>query len=137
MTLMLISRLDVAQSENSARADRSLPSGTRLVNELKPRTAHQKILLNLKTPNELPPIAATQGHIRVVFYNLLDNALKYTPEGARYIGGCGQKITGCGQSFQRTMAGVSPLKTCRVFERFYRADKAHLEPLAVLAWGWR
>lgn len=133
--LMLISRLDVAQSE-IAREQIDLSRLARaLVNELKPRTAHQKILLNLKTPNELPPIAATQGHIRVVFYNLLDNALKYTPEGGEIYWRLWTEDNWLRSIIEDNGQGIAPEDLPHVFERFYRADKAHTRTIGGVGLG--
>jgi signal transduction histidine kinase len=59
-----------------------------------------------------------------MFTNLVDNAVKYTPPGGRVevVGGSeGSEIT---IRISDTGIGIPEGKTQRIFERFYRVDKA-------------
>lgn len=133
--LMLISRLDAGQPEIAREQIDPSRLARALVSELRSRTAHQKIMLSLETPNELPSISASQGHLRVAFYNLLDNALKYTPEG----GEVSWRLW-TGEGWLRSIIadngqGIAPEDLPHVFERFYRADKAHARTIGGVGLG--
>jgi heavy metal sensor kinase len=62
--------------------------------------------------------------LREVFFNLLDNAIKYTPEG----GEVEVRVSHCGQealvTVRDTGIGIAAEHLTHVFERFYRVDKA-------------
>src|SRR5205085_12019346 len=59
-----------------------------------------------------------------VFANLLDNALKYTPEGGKIAIGTeiGEKTT-C-VTFRDTGMGIPPEEQNKIWERLYRGDKS-------------
>jgi len=81
---------------------------------------------------ELPvPCEATVDRIRMrqVFANLLDNAIKYTPAGGRVE--LEVAPTEAGALFYVTDdgPGIAPQHLSRLFERFYRVDKARSREL--------
>src|SRR4029079_8331013 len=39
------------------------------------------ITLSLEAPKRLPPVAADEQHLRQVLVNLVENAVKYSPDG--------------------------------------------------------
>ena len=69
-------------------------------------------------------VAGDEGRLRQVFINLLDNALKYTPEG----GAVTMRVQQQGDAGVVTVAdtgvGIAPEHLPHVFDRFYRVDKA-------------
>ncbi len=71
-----------------------------------------------------PPIMADPGRIEQVLINLLDNAIKYTPEK----GSVRISANEAGQMMQIEVAdtgiGIPPQDQPRIFERFYRVNKA-------------
>jgi two-component system phosphate regulon sensor histidine kinase PhoR len=67
--------------------------------------------------------------LRQAMDNLLDNAMKYTPTGGRVILRCateGDKVT---VEVEDTGIGIEPEHLDRIFERFYRVDKARSREL--------
>ncbi len=102
--------------------------------ELRPLV--EKVLGDLKAPadnksitlvNQLPDLVATAdvGRLEQVFANLVDNAIKYgRTQGTVTIGGGrteGGKIEIC---VQDDGPGIPPESLDRIFERFFRVDKA-------------
>jgi two-component system phosphate regulon sensor histidine kinase PhoR len=79
-------------------------------------------------PGDVLALADEEG-VRTILNNLVDNGLKYTPAGGR--------VTICGRvaeqavvlEVQDTGIGISPEDQARIFERFYRADKARSREL--------
>jgi signal transduction histidine kinase len=58
-----------------------LPLITDAINRLHPQVEQYNIALDLDAPAELPFIQGDRNRLERVLSNLLDNALKYTPEG--------------------------------------------------------
>ncbi len=70
------------------------------------------------------PIHADESLLRRMILNLLDNAIKYTPEGGRVTVACRRDADDYAVSFTDTGAGIPAELQPRIFERFFRADKA-------------
>jgi two-component system, OmpR family, phosphate regulon sensor histidine kinase PhoR len=72
----------------------------------------------------LPPVLADREAIHQVFSNLIDNALKYGPSGGRIVLGA-RAVPHAVEFFVRDFGGGIPSEHLpRLFERFYRVDKA-------------
>ena len=72
----------------------------------------------------LPPLQANLNHAQVVFRNLLDNALKYTPSGGQVTVSMRQIEQTIEVSVVDTGRGIAPEELPHVGKRFYRTDKA-------------
>ena len=87
--------------------------------------------VRLKLENDSPSIAlnADEELIKRMILNLLDNAVKYTPEGGE-ISLALEKQNGSAEIVVRdTGIGLSQRDQQRVFDRFYRVDKARSRAL--------
>ena len=85
--------------------------------------AAKQITLNCNALEEMP-IRADEALLRHMIVNLLDNAIKYTPPGGRVSVACGVRDSQYDITFSDTGEGISPELQPRIFERFFRADKA-------------
>jgi two-component system phosphate regulon sensor histidine kinase PhoR len=72
----------------------------------------------------LPAVRADREAIHQVFSNLIDNAMKYGRSGGRILLGARNAQRGIEFYVQDFGAGISSEHLPRLFERFYRVDKA-------------
>jgi two-component system phosphate regulon sensor histidine kinase PhoR len=95
-----------------------------------PRAARSRVTVTADTPAELPEVAADRDRLVQVLINLVDNAVKYTPEGgavtvtARAVGDGAVEI-----AVADTGIGIPAADLPRITERFYRVDKARSREL--------
>ena len=83
----------------------------------------KKISLNFEAAPE-SPTHADESLLRRMILNLLDNAIKYTPEGGRVTVTCRRVSEEYVLSITDTGIGIPADLQPRIFERFFRADKA-------------
>ena len=74
-------------------------------------------------------VAADWGGLREIFGNLVDNAIKYTPDGGRVTVRLRPDEGHVVIDVQDTGIGISAEDQLRVFERFYRVDRARSREL--------
>jgi two-component system phosphate regulon sensor histidine kinase PhoR len=76
------------------------------------------------TTETLPRVLADREAIHQVFSNLIDNAMKYGRTGGKVVLGARPAARGVEFYVQDFGAGISSEHLPRLFERFYRVDKA-------------
>ncbi|MFA5114758.1 MAG: ATP-binding protein [Candidatus Omnitrophota bacterium] len=89
----------------------------------------KSIALNTELPSGLPKVKADETRFSQVMINLLDNAIKYTPEGGT-VSIAAKVVNDVLQvDVSDTGIGISEKDLPRIFERFYRVDKARSHEL--------
>jgi two-component system, OmpR family, sensor kinase len=83
----------------------------------------KRIALSCDTPDELP-IRADETLLRRMILNLLDNAIKYTPESGSVRVACQRSREEYALTVTDTGPGIPAELQQRVFERFFRTDQA-------------
>jgi two-component system, OmpR family, phosphate regulon sensor histidine kinase PhoR len=86
--------------------------------------AAKELKAELDVPDELPPLRADEGRLQEIVYNLLDNAVKYSPAGGRIVVRAACDDDNFSLSVSDNGPGIPTRDLPRIFERFYRADKA-------------
>ena len=80
------------------------------------------IQLTIKAPRKAPLVAADPDKARQVLTNLVDNAVKYSPDGGKVI----VEVAVAGSQLRYAVRdeglGVPPAEHRRIFEKFYRLD---------------
>ncbi len=81
------------------------------------------ISLSAHCPEATAKVLADQGQLEQVLLNLLDNAIKYTPDGGEVAIRVTQADTGIRISVSDSGIGIPAKDLPRIFERFYRVDE--------------
>jgi PAS domain S-box-containing protein len=80
------------------------------------------IKLEFVAPDEVPPIAADSDKVRQVLTNLVDNAVKYSPDGGTVRVAISVGAERVRYAVSDEGLGVPPAEHRRIFEKFYRLD---------------
>jgi two-component system phosphate regulon sensor histidine kinase PhoR len=95
-----------------------------------PKSASGRVTLGAELPAGLPPVLADRDRLAQILINLVDNAVKYTPEGGRVTVRAREAGTGRVEiAVIDTGIGIPPADLPRITERFYRADRARSREL--------
>ena len=78
--------------------------------------------LHLDAPEELPTVAADPGQLRQVISNLIENAIKYSPEGGTINVALEPNDRHVRFAITDSGLGIPPSEQRRIFEKFYRLD---------------
>jgi signal transduction histidine kinase len=91
----------------------------------KMRAIKANVELNLDIEPGLPSVYGNEDQLRRVFYNLVENAIKFTPSGGRVdlLLRPGPKENTVRILVRDNGPGISPDHLSHVFERFYRAEQ--------------
>src|SRR3972149_1444477 len=95
------------------------------------QTQRKNISLDLDIASPLPAIEVDLGRMTQVLTNILDNALRHTPDGGRIILSAKQVDDQVELSVQDSGPGLKTEDLDRIFERFYRTDSSRQRDGAV------
>lgn len=129
LTALVEDLLDLARLEaGRAPLRRSLADPGELVHRgadrLLPQIERAQLILEVNAEESLPRIEVDESRIEQVLLNLVHNAIKYTPPGgiiSVHVGAVEDSIL---IEVSDTGIGISEEDQARLFERFYKSDKA-------------
>ena len=99
------------------------------VKQHEPAAASKQLTLAIEPPHATVRVLADEEGLREILNNLLDNAVKYTPDGGR-VGVRWRPVDSmCLVEVEDTGIGIPPHEQSRIFERFYRVDRARSREL--------
>ncbi|MEJ7901104.1 MAG: ATP-binding protein [Thermomicrobiales bacterium] len=91
---------------------------------LRPQIDRAQLVMDVSSDGPLEPISVDRVRLEQVLINLVHNAIKFTPAG----GAIHLQVRQGGENttieIQDTGVGIAPVEQIRLFERFYKSDKA-------------
>jgi two-component system phosphate regulon sensor histidine kinase PhoR len=97
--------------------------------------AAKQIELAIESPDQPLFIYADEEGAQTILSNLVDNAIKYTPSGGRVVVHASQRDYFVVLEVADTGVGIPEQHLERIFERFYRVDKARSSELGSTGLG--
>jgi two-component system phosphate regulon sensor histidine kinase PhoR len=94
------------------------------VDRLRPQAERAGLELTVLLPPKLPPVLADADRARLVLTNLVHNAVKFTPPGGHITVAARPAGEDMVFSVEDTGVGIPAENLSRIFERFYKADRA-------------
>jgi len=91
--------------------------------------AAKKVQLELAPPAEPLIVPANEEALAEILSNLVDNAIKYTPSGGAVTLRCFREAQEAVLQVEDSGIGIPEKDLRRIFERFYRVDKARSREL--------
>ena len=125
--------LDLSRLESPAQAPRLVPvSLLPLLNELgelyASRAEQAGLAFEWSLPETQVSVLGEEAQLKAALTNLLDNALKFTPEGGRICLGCRQEGETAVLWVEDTGIGLPEADLPHIFDRFYRGRNAASYP---------
>jgi signal transduction histidine kinase len=119
-----LSRLESGDVPLDRRELPLAPLVSEVLSEIEVVRADRRVQVASDLPSDLPPALADRARVHQVLFNLLDNAVRFTPEGGR-VGVSASRHNGSVEvRVSDTGVGIPPEHLPRLFERFYRIDSA-------------
>lgn len=122
--LFELSKLDAKQVEPEFEAFSIAELVQDMSLEFQPQAEEKKIRLVMSPAEGLPFVFADIGMIERVMGNLIENAIRYTPEGGEVRVGLERSADGVAVSVSDTGQGIAADDLPHIFDRFFRAEKS-------------
>jgi signal transduction histidine kinase len=134
-SLLLLARADAGE-DGFQREPTDLGSGLReTAEQCRPLAERKKIQLNIDCDNAPATAICDAEAARRLFFILIDNAIKYTPEGGQIEVRLEEKGEGAIVSVIDTGIGIGESDLPHIFDRFWRADKARSRDMGGVGLG--
>ncbi|HXX40868.1 MAG TPA: ATP-binding protein [Chthoniobacterales bacterium] len=100
-----------------------------VVRDWEKKLAEKNLKVTVDLPKSLPPLRADEARLQEVLYNLIDNAVKYSPQNGKIGLQASQRDGDLVLCVTDNGTGIAKEDLPRIFERFYRVDKARSRAL--------
>lgn len=100
-----------------------------VISLIKAKADLKKIDIQNNVPDNFPPVKADRDRLTQILVNILDNAVKFTPEGGKVVIEAKESESYAVVSVTDTGIGVPADEVHRLGERFYRVDKSRSREL--------
>jgi two-component system phosphate regulon sensor histidine kinase PhoR len=109
---------------------------SRSVTVFKPQAAEKNVSLNLNAATDLPLVWVDPQRLEQVIGNVIDNALRYTNENGAITIEAEPVEGGARVSIADNGVGVPEEEIDKIFDRFWRNEKAVPVRTVVPVWDW-
>lgn len=127
--LLQLSRIDSQQMQWNIQTLSFVKLITGAIEKLRLSAKEKGLELESYTIGDIPDISADKDRIEQVVMNVLSNAVKYTPTGGKITVYIGKIFDEVYMKVSDTGIGIPKEDLPRIFERFYRVDKARSREL--------
>jgi PAS domain S-box-containing protein len=119
--ILWASRLDSGQMGVSIESCDASKLVNQVVEALRSHTG-DAVRLQVDVPDGLPAVAADSDKLRQVLMNLVDNAVKYSPDGGHVLVAVAHTGNRIRFRIEDHGLGIPPAEQDRIFEKFFRLD---------------
>ena len=125
--LLELSRMETGQISLGLSSTRMRDVIERAVDRHRAQAEAKSLTLSVEVPEGLPPVVADPARLQQVVSNLMDNAVKFTPEGGRIQVSAKASQGAVAVSVSDTGFGIAEEDLPHVFERLYKVDRSRQE----------
>jgi two-component system phosphate regulon sensor histidine kinase PhoR len=93
---------------------------------LRPFAERQGLQIELELPDRISPVRGDEDRLGQVLVNLLHNAVKFSPNGGKIVAGVSERADEITVWVRDPGVGVPRADLARIFERFYKVDRARV-----------
>jgi two-component system, OmpR family, phosphate regulon sensor histidine kinase PhoR len=122
--LLELSRIESGRVPLQLTPSRPLEIISDAVDRLRLQAERAGLEMQIECPNDLPAVLADPNRLEQVLVNLLHNAIKFTPSGGEILISANPLDGQIVFSVKDTGVGIPSIDLPRIFERFYKADRA-------------
>jgi len=119
--LLWASRLDTGRENTLIMTTDATEIASDVVETARARLP-ERMQLDLLAPADLPPVAADPDKLRQILVNLVENAIKYSPDGGRVEVELRRAGRFAHVSVRDEGIGIPGYEQTRIFEKFHRLD---------------
>ena len=127
--LLDLSKIESGELKIQTKSIEIRPVIDRVISGFKIQVKEKLITVNINIPENIPKILADETRIIQVLLNLVDNSVKYSPKNGQINISAEEKDGFVQINVSDNGPGIPGEDISRVFERFYRIDKARSREL--------
>ncbi len=122
--LLHLARLETGQESLDLRTVDLKPMISELVNEFQPSALSQGVVLKSDVADDVPFVVGDHEKLRQALVNLMNNALKFTPEHGEITVLARARNGSAEVCVEDTGVGIAREHLAHIFERFYKVDRS-------------